>query len=380
MTRILSLLTAVLLAAPAIGQVPEMKSADAKKIGKSVGAWVNADHENDAKGRLEGRDDVQKAVDGLAKKYPGAEIYRYLDAWGNALAERGGKYPKAKAGKLAEDDTPFGSTLAYWVPGDYKPKDGGAPLVLWFRDGALDEDTLAAIPAEIQASHAVVAVQVPSAEGEELLSGVRRNFFIGLAWLSRTLRIDRNRVYVVADSAHAGIAAQLCALSPHMVAGCAVAGDPGELPEGNTALFSMNQVDSVDDAWAWLADAPARNPYPTEFDVELTERQFGRIFWVQATNFDPTLEGKPAKLSVKADRDANRIEIEAENVYQVDLYLNDQIVDLSKPITIVRNGQELEVTTTAGFMTLFQNYQVMLLDTGSIFPAKYSGIDIPAKE
>ena len=32
MTRILSLLTAVLLAAPAIGQVPEMKSADAKKI------------------------------------------------------------------------------------------------------------------------------------------------------------------------------------------------------------------------------------------------------------------------------------------------------------------------------------------------------------
>ena len=46
----------------------------------------------------------------------------------------------------------------------------------------------------------------------------------------------------------------------------------------------------------------------------------------------------------------------------------------------MRNGQELEISTTAGFMTLFQNYQVMLLDTGAVYPAKYAGVDIPPKE
>ena len=380
MTRLLSVLTALLLAAPAFAQVPEMRSSDAKKIAKGVGEWVQADLENDAKARLDGRDAVQKAVDGLAKKYPGPEVYRYLDAWGAALAERGGKFPKVKDGKLNVDDTPLGVSVAYWVPSDYKPKDGGAPLVLWFRDAALDEDAAAAIPAAIQASHAVVAIEVPNAEGEELLTGVRRNFFVGLLWLSRQMRIDRDRVYVLADSAHAEIAARMCSLSPHTVAGASIAGDPGELPAENLELFAMNQVDGLEDAWAWLADAPARNAYPAEFSVQLTERQFGRVFWVQANNFDPALEGKPATLSVKADRESNRIEIEAENVYQVDLFLNDQLVDLSKPITIVRNGQELEISTTAGFMTLFQNYQVMLLDTGAVYPAKYAGVDIPPKE
>ena len=83
------------------------------------------------------------------------------------------------------------------------------------------------------------------------------------------------------DDAHAEIAARMCSLSPHTVAGASIAGDPGELPAENLELFAMNQVDGLEDAWAWLADAPARNAYPAEFSVQLTERQFGRVFWVR---------------------------------------------------------------------------------------------------
>lgn len=380
MNRILLILTALLLAGPALSQVPEMKSTDAKKLLKGVGNWVLADFAEDASGRLDARDDVQKSLDGLAKKYPGPEVYRYLDAWGEALAQRAGKYPKAKAGKLASDDTPWERKLSYWVPTDYKPKDGGAPLVLWFRNSDLSEDDVAAIPAELQSAFVVAPVLVPSAEGEELLSAARMSFFIDFIWLSRQLRIDRNRVYVLADSDHAAIAAKLCALAPHAVAGLSIVGEEGELPADNLAMISMNKSDSLDEAWAWITEAPVRNPYPTEFSAELMNLQFGRVHWVHARKFDPSLEGSVATISVKADRASNTITIDAENVYQVDLYLNDQLVDLSKPITIIRNGQEIEVSTNAGFMTVLDNYRTTLFDTGTIYPAKYSGIDIPPKE
>lgn len=377
MNRLLTLLLVSVLAAPALAQVPEMKSSDAKKIAKGVGPWVLADLENDARGRLDGRDDLQKAVEGLLKKYPGAELYRYLDDWGNALAERGGKFPRAKAGALVSDELPNGTSMDYWVPKNYAPKKGGSPLVLWFRSGALSEDDLPAIPAAIQDDFAVVAVPVPSGSDEEVLAALRSNFFIGVLWLTRQLRIDRDRVYVVADGSDAAAAARMCALAPHVAAGAALAGDAGDAPAGNLSLLTVENVDGLDAAWEWVAQAEPRASYPTEFEVELSESQFGRIFWVQAMRFDPSLEGKPATLKVKADRAANRIEIEATNVYQVDLFLNDQIVDLSKPFVIVRNGQEIEVSTSAGFMTLLENYKVMLEDNGAIFPAKYKGVDIP---
>lgn len=380
MIRLLSLLTALLLAGPAFAQVPEMRSADAKKLLKGVGNWVLADFENDPSGRLDARDEVQKAIEGLAKKYPGPEVYRYLDAWGEALAQRAGKYPKAKGGKLASDENPWNRDLSYWVPKDYKPKDGGAPMILWFRNSDLDEDAVAAIPEALKAEYVVAPVTIPQAEGEELLAAARISFFIDFAWMSSKLRIDRNRVYVIADSDHAGIASRLCAMAPHSVAGLSIVGETGELPADNLALLNINQSDSLDDAWAWLSEAPARNPYPTEFSAELLDLQFGRVHWVHARKFDPSLDGEAAKISIKADRASNTITIDAENVYQVDLYLNDQIVDLSKPFTIIRNGQELEVSTTAGFMIVLENYRTMLFDTGAIYPAKYSGIDIPPKE
>jgi hypothetical protein len=380
MNRILPLLTALLLAGPALSQVPEMKSSDAKKLLKGVGNWVLADFDEDPAEKLDARDEVQKALDGLAKKYPGPEVFRYLDAWGEALAQRAGKYPKAKGGKLASDDTPWGRTLSYWVPNNYKPKDGGAPLVLWFRNSDLSEDDIAAIPANLQADYVVAPVVVPSAEGDELLTAARLSFFIDFIWLSKQLRIDRNRVYVLADSDHAAIAAKLCALAPHAVAGLSIVGEEGDLPAENMAMVAMNKSDSLDDAWAWLTEAPVRNPYPTEFSAELMNLQFGRVHWVHARKFDPSLDGSVAKISVKADRASNTITIDAENVYQVDLYLNDQIVDLAKPIKIIRNGQEIEVSTNAGFMIVLENYRTTLFDTGTIYPAKYSGIDIPPKE
>lgn len=382
MTRLAALLTVLFLAAPLSAQVPELRSADAKKLLKGVGEWVVADIAEDAEGRLDGRDELQKALEGLMKKHEGVEIYTFLNDWGQALEQRGGKYAKAKAGALAEDEVGGGAvTFRYWVPGDYNPKKASVPLVLWFRDSALDEDAVAAIPDAIKASFAVMAVEVPGGDPAQVVAGTRLSFFRSVLWTSQQLRIDRNRVYVVADGEQAATAAKFCALAPHVAAGMAVVGGAGDAPAGNLALLAGNEeVDSLDQAWAWVEGAAPRNPYPTEFEVQLNEAQFGRIFWVQAIRFDPSLEGKAATMKVKADRASNRITIEAENVYQVDVYLNDQLVDLAKPVTIVCNGQEVEMVVPAGYTTLLESYKTMLRDSSAIYPSRVRQLDIPAKE
>jgi len=377
MTRLLLSIAVLLLAAPLGAQVPEMKASDAKKLAKGLGLWVQADIEEDPSGRLDGRDEIQKGLESLAKKYPGAEVFRYLDAWGNGLELRGGDFPRAKAGTLKSDDLPNGTTVSYWIPENYKPKKANVPLVLWFRNGDFSEDLLAGIPQAIRDDYAVVSVNC--GDGTDLQQ-MRGKLFFGLIWVSQQLRIDRNRVVVVADSDLAEAAVRMCGLAPHVAAGLAMVGEVGESAPKSLSLLQVEAVDSLEGAWTAVMDFKPRNPYPTEFEVELSEQQFGRCFWVHATKFDPMVEGKPATMKVSVDRAANKIVIDAESVYTVRLYLNDQIVDLTKPIIIERNGQEVEVSVVAGFTTLLETYRAMLRDTGALFPAKLAQIDIPPAE
>lgn len=379
MTRCITTLFALLaLGAPALAQ-DEMRSSDVKKIVRAVGSYVVADLSGDIDGKLDAREDIQDTLDDLAKKYPGPEVYRYIEAWSQALAERDGDYPRQRGGELVEDELPNGIAMNYWVPEEYDPKDAGSPLVLWFRDAELTEDDVEGIPEAVRNNFAVVAVDLAGTQGDEQVGAARVGFFLGVAWISQKLRIDRDRVYVIADSPHAGIAGTMTALAPHFLGGAAIVGELPALPEGNLAMTTLESVDSLEQAWTWVQEAPARTPYPTEFSVELTRPEFGRFAWVQATRFD-AVEGESAKMSVSVDRDANRITLDCEKVYQVDLYLNDRIVDLSQPIILVRNGEELEITATPGFMTLLQNFRATLFDSGVVFPAQVKAIDIPTEE
>ena len=134
-------------------------------------------------------------------------------------------------------------------------------------------------------------------------------------------------------------------------------------------------------ATEWCMAAAARDAYPTEFEVELTQPWMGRAYWAQAIKFDPpdaVPEGKVARMKVSVDRSTNTITIDGEFVYQVKLFLNDVIVDLDKPITLMRNGKSLTYQATRSIGTMMEAFGGSLDDT--IYPAVIRVIDVPIAE
>jgi hypothetical protein len=365
--------------APAQG--PQLKSSDAKKLNKAVGEWVNSDIADEANDRLSARDSIQKVLEGFVKKYKGNAIFSYLSDWGVALEYRNGKFPKAKAGKINKTTLPNKFELVYWVPSSYKPKKGAVPMVLFFGDGnGVSEEQLSALPAEIAANFVVAGVDLGGDSAESVMNKGRLNFLLSVVGISQEVRIDRNRVFMVAGGSAAAGASQLSAFVPHVLAGVALYGDANpDLPAENVALVPPEKVDDLAAAFAWVAQAEPRDPYPSNISAKLSEAKFGRYYWVQANKFDLPADGKTASMTVSVDKASNTITIEAEMVYQIELFLNDQIIDLSKPIRINRNGQTIEVTATPGFTTLLQNYKAFLRDTGAIYPVRLRAIDVPEK-
>ncbi|NQU50300.1 MAG: hypothetical protein HQ519_16745 [Planctomycetes bacterium] len=385
MKRPLVLLTCLtLFAASASAQTPALKKADSKKLAKAVGLYMVADMTNDPAGRLDARDEILKVLEGFEKKkMTGVEVYRYLDDWREAMDGRGGKFPKAKPGKYTITELPNGSELGYWVPNSYKPKNEGVPLVLYVGDGGdVNQDVVEALPSELLATCAVAPVTLAGMDPEALLSQGRTNLLFAVALISQDLRIDRNRVFVIAGGEAVEEASYLCSLLPHVTAGLAYFNGEvdSKISANNLKLLTLEKVDDLAAASTWVLGAEPRDPFKKELSFDLVESKFPRFFWVQVKKFDPPEDGKAATISVTADRATNTIVIEAEHVYQVELFLNDSLVDLSKPIIVRRNGQELTLTSNPGFATLLENVKAYLWDTGCIFPSRLRGIDIPAKE
>ncbi len=65
---------------------------------------------------------------------------------------------------------------------------------------------------------------------------------------------------------------------------------------------------------------------------------------------------------------ANRIEVRAERVRRYSLFLNDRLIDLSKPITVVTNGQvSFKGTVTQSLEALLRQSRIRQ-DPGELFP------------
>lgn len=363
-----------------------MKKADAKKLAKAVGTWFNADVANDAAARLDSRDEILKVLEGFEKKkITSAEIYTFLNDWQEALEGRAGKFPKSKPGKISKSQKNLanGNPIEFWVPKSYKPKNGGIPLVLFAGDGGkITSDSISALPPELLEACVIAPLDLAGMEDDALLSDGRDNLLYTVALLTQELRLDRSRVFVLAGGEAVKPATELCSWLPHVSAGISYYG--GEVSENigakNMALLTLNKADDVAAASSWILSAEPRNMYRSEVSFELSPPKFPRFYWVQVKKFDPPEEGKLASISVTADRATNTITIDAERVYQVELFLNYSLVDLNKPIKIIRNGQELTLTANPGFSTLLEGCRAYLWDTSCIFPSRLRGIDIPAKE
>ncbi|MDA0667515.1 MAG: hypothetical protein O3A95_07655 [Planctomycetota bacterium] len=386
MKRIHSFIAVMAFALPLAAQSePEMNSGDIKKLGKPFGEWVDAKIESDhakASEMLLKLDDIVQKMD---KKLKGRSALSLVRDWEIVLQtgrsfDRSG--PDVKKGKVIEQDLGAYGTFLIWLPAGYNPDKVNYPGIL-----LLDSDpqaTIDGLTEETKEAFIIFAPMISGLDKSALMEEEGRQLIIGpIGRCTVAYRLDRSRLFMIGKGDQgASFAAAYAAVLPHFFSGVAfVEGETGEVKgAANHAMLPVEKQDSVEAAATWMLGLEAANKYPTSFDVELVEPWQGVFYWVQAVKYDTgkaVPEGESTRLKVSVDRGTNTITIDGAYVYQVRLMLNDILVDLDKPITILRNGESYSYQASRSLGTLLENY-VGLLD-GSVYPAQLHRLDLPTE-
>ncbi len=125
-----------------------------------------------------------------------------------------------------------------------------------------------------------------------------------------------------------------------------------------------------------------RDPLPTNLTVVRDGSHFQSFNWIRLDATDPIAafsddlvdkRDERIKRRVYARLDAwiaarNRIEVKAEHVRRYSLFLNEQLIDVSKPLTVVTNGRlSFEGTVTPSVETLLRQARLRQ-DPERLFP------------
>ena len=126
--------------------------------------------------------------------------------------------------------------------------------------------------------------------------------------------------------------------------------------------------EELPDLVAWF-NRQRREPLPTSLTLVRDGSHFQAFNWVRLDSTDPIAtfsedlvdrRDERIKRRVYARLDAsiagnNRIEVKADHVQRYSLFLNEQLIDVSKPLTVVTNGRlSFEGTVTPSVETLLR--------------------------
>jgi hypothetical protein len=369
-------------AAPARARVDEtFKDRDYETVGKLFAKYRDA--RSGGKGLDKAQEDLKEALDGIEKRIKRdplsmpAEMGRAL--WSSYMYEKNQKLKKGKV-DWVESPSYFGeekSKLGYaiWIPAKYDVKKGPYPLILCIPDEGEDPKahiTEKWVDAAIRENAMIACVTMPEDKKLWLENGVQGkeggagNMLFTLGHILRNYALDFDRTYLAGRGRGVEAALTFATRYPDRFAG--VIGRTGDAPPvedltvenmnnlpiyfagagGNaTALdeklksLGYSTLQRKDDAteadiWAWIQDHPrASNPaevvvYPT------TNTKIS--FWLESL---PTDAQGTVYIKAKLDRTANTILVEGEGITKFQVYFNDAMLDLDKPIKVVANGSEV---------------------------------------
>jgi hypothetical protein len=283
-----------------------------------------------------------------------------LSLW-ERVFERAPSYPPKTKGKIQMDHLKKTGEPVFWrAPSANTDSSSLLPLtiVCGKQDG---QSLLENIPLNVAEQALLVAMEFPNPASSETHDATRIQFLHTFSFAVHNFRVNRNEVSLLSDLETHSQARLLSDYFPHFFASVLT------LPSGEVPL----------EFWNRLMRPLPRQPYPTDFLAEFHIPSAGRNYWVQALQYDlPDQAGQPAFVRVRVDQQENAIHLLANKVYSVDLFLNDAIVDLNKPISIFRNGAPLQFKAVRNLRTLLDNF-ALNLDARAVFPVVVHGIDIP---
>lgn len=224
-----------------------------------------------------------------------------------------------------------------------------------------------------------------------------------LQHLQEQFAIDHNRRYLVGSGKGFAAVEVTAACLPYLFAGVIGVGDVGmadlaslenfrTLPtlflkggEGVKAIearlaelgFANTQAEpegGASKAWEWMTKNP-RKAYPPELTYVPKNDRAGSAPWLSLVGFQ--ISEQP-RVEARAEKATNTITIEAHKVSNLVVFLNDELVDLDKPVRFVINGAPHERKVERNPVDMLQN-QFNVGDWGRVFTA-FVTPDVPPKQ
>lgn len=400
----LLLLPLALALRPAV-QEPHLSDSDLKKLGAALKEYIEESASTEA--ALEVKEQMDKLEKKLSKTPVQGDILASPADLGLAywLAYDYAK-KRGPKGKVSEEEYVFeraGFTkrepfeYAIWAPYKYSAKNGPYPLILSLHD----EDQTASqhltedwMDTDLRDSAILATAQMPEDTGEWEAESIKYVMTL-MRVVTETYAVDFNRIYLSGTGVgliHAGSVAEKF---PDRWAGLVGrAGEPGELSAANfrnlptyfagggakTTAFSdaakelgfdnvtLEPEGMEKEIWDWIQAHP-RAAYPEEIHLTPGSPLPYRSGWLEVP---PAEYGGLASVKARLDRDANAVHVEGTGVTDFVLYLNDEILDLTRPITVTANGQESTVQVTRSYKSFLNFLYNGRCDPGRVFVASQS--------
>jgi len=380
-----------------------LKDADLGGVAKQFSALFEAYDKGEGAYKVE--ESLQKELQKAAKKLggDGKDIEAMLaHPWSMARALWLGSGYEAKAskqrkdfGKITEQDAGQGVKFALWVPNKYNPKGEGYPLLFCIADEGRKPETHIMedwVDGAIRDNTLIVSPIMPGNSGDWLGEAGMKAVMLTLRAARENYAIDFNRIYIGGRGRGVETAHMVAQRFPDQFAGVfGWAGDAhGDVDVRNfrnlpcyfagagpkaTAFqeaAKKAKIESVTlqpdgkaaDIWSWTQSV-RRNPYPTS--VSLVQRDLFPTngYWVRIARVD----ADGVSLDATVDRATNTITLEGVGLDGAEVFLNDALVDLTKPITVIANGEETRFSETRKFSQSLELVKLGRNDAGRYFVA-----------
>jgi hypothetical protein len=413
------LLVTSLCAAALAGQ-EVLKDHEVDKLATALGKALEKHGDTPGKERDKARAGLVEELEQVGKRLEapkGSELERALmltKELGAALA-RTGKYKALARGRIDSFKSPDGIEYSAWAPRTYDPKKQSYPVVLIVpgleQGKPMRPETLLQqhwLDAGLRDQAILVVPSMPENTAAWSLASAPDDGPGGIAVIMQTLKevrdnfaIDYDRCFLAGRELGVEAAMAVAMRFPHVFAGViGRSGDIGDAPPDNfrnlptllsgggaqatafaekakaagfdNCTLTANSTDA--EVWTWM-QAHSRQALPTEVTLVPGSPIPNSAYWIQVP---PTDAKGNARVDAKADRETNTITITGGGVASVGVLLNDQLVDLSKPVKLVLNGAVQE-------HLIKRNLDVMLdmifrgkSDPGRVYTA-FMSFDLPAE-
>ncbi|MEQ8768613.1 MAG: sigma-70 family RNA polymerase sigma factor [Planctomycetota bacterium] len=276
-------------------------------------------------------------------------------------------YPRQQTGRVLELESENAARCWYSVPKGYRNREGFWPTVLILLDaGPEDEqpwfEEFHRSHSDLSARAILIVPKRPRDESWEADQGVA-NCLAPLGTLSwDRVRVDQDRIHLLGIGAASADAVRLAARFSDRFAGLAIEEDVEPEDQHLNALplaalaprgrFTAAQIERGPSRIAFVEDWPRdlarwaeaarRIRIPERVTRIVPDFKHSDAVWLKVRELSRAPdEEKPARVDARLDRESNAIHVTSEGVARFYFRLNDEVLDLDRPVVVFVNEKKL---------------------------------------